>query len=86
MSFETAAYTPDNLSALLSEAQDNQLMSRLGVPSYEITPTASARPSPADLGAASSSLTWVWYTFGAIGLGYYLFFLHAYNWKAAQRR
>lgn len=55
--------------------------------SFEITSTpAPPRSSTADLGFTSSSPKWVWYALGAIGLGYYFFTIHAYNWKAVQRR
>lgn len=79
--FATTPYTPDNLASLLSEAQDAQLMGVLG---YEKTLVSPQQPR-ADLGAANPSLTWVWYTLGGIGLFYYLFTIHAYNWKAAGR-
>lgn len=33
--FQTGTYTPDNLAALLSEAQDNNLMAAMGGGSYD---------------------------------------------------
>jgi hypothetical protein len=43
-------------------------------------------PAPVDLGAMGSTPKWVWYTLGAIGLGYYFFTVHVYNEKSARYR
>jgi hypothetical protein len=80
--FQAGAYTPDNLSSLLSEAQDNNLMAALGGSSYETTglthdemlnfaPTSltTMYPNPAGLSASQSwsNANW-WIALGGLGL------------------
>lgn len=88
MSFTTSSYTPDNLAALLSEAQDAQLMSRMGASGYEVSgltydemlnyapaSMTTRYPNPAlnGLGAADSLLTPFFMVLAAGTLAYILF-------------
>lgn len=80
MSFAVQPYTPDNLSSLLSEAQDNLL----GIPSYGVSglsydeamnyaPAGMVQPRPLNGLGESASLNPVFYLLAAAALGYIFF-------------
>lgn len=83
MSFQTTGYENDNLSALLSEAQDNQLMGHIGQSSYDVSgltydemlnyaPAGMTQslPNPASGMGESQSMNPVFYLLAAVALGY----------------
>ena len=87
MSFQATAYTPGNLSALLSEAQDNQLLGLMGgsyeksgltydeMLNYAPTSMTTQYPNPAGLSGfgAAQSMNPLWWVLAAGALGYFFF-------------
>lgn len=84
MSFQASNYTPDNLAALLSEAQDNQLMRSMGQTSYDkaglsydemlnYAPAALTQPRPLNGLGDAQSMNPLFYVLAAAALGYIFF-------------
>ena len=86
MSFQATGYENDNLSALLSEAQDNQLMGHMGQSSYDVSgltydemlnyaPAAMTNrlPNPAAGMGESQSMNPIFYVLAAGALAYIFF-------------
>ena len=84
MSFQATGYSPSNLAALLSEAQDTQLMGHMGQGSYDVSaltydemlnyaPAALTQPRSLSGLGESASLNPVFYVLAAAALGYIFF-------------